>query len=573
MQLLKPLDAESKPKGQKYAVADIEATNWINFSAIGLYNGEKYFFFDSLEKFFDEILSYRWKNYCIYFHNGGNYDHNFILQELLRRKIYPKMIEAHGRMIQLTIKRPGKNLLTFRDSFSILSSSLDRLSKNFEVIHAKKTGEINFAGGEQFDINNPRHREYLRFDTLALYEVLTKFFNIPIIKSTGITLTAASLGLKCLRKNFMKRSIVCTTQEVQDFCRKGFSGGRVEVFKQEGFNCDYYDANSLYPTQMRGDLPLECIGEASDVSDYGFHDVTVQSPGLHIPVLGTKQTGKFIFPNGIIRGVFFSEEIEYALMCGYKILEYHHGYRFNKSDELFKDYVNFFYDMRKTAGNNKALNETAKLFMNSGFGKMGQREERKSLTFTPDYKNDVEIWGSPEIFDKFGIYQETSFKRKNFMLVHVAAAITAKGRVHMCRLYHENPTKLIYTDTDSIVTTAKHRTGSELGELKLEYGDIDIKCRLAKGYMIRKRDGSTLIRVKGFPKKYLEKVQFDTFLTQEISFEGEKFAKFKSSIKRNDCLLSLLDDKKELRHSYDKRLLLPNGDTRPWEITKTGEIT
>jgi hypothetical protein len=57
------------------------------------------------------------------------------------------------------------------------------------------------------------------------------------------------------------------------------------------------------------------------------------------PVLPKRKDGKVIFPTGTFSGMWFSEEIKFAVSKGAKVLSAHWGVAFNSSDELFKDQI------------------------------------------------------------------------------------------------------------------------------------------------------------------------------------------------------------------------------------------
>jgi hypothetical protein len=51
---------------------------------------------------------------------------------------------------------------------------------------------------------------------------------------------------------------------------------------------------------------------------------------------------------GVIRGVYFSEEVKLAIKAGYKLLEVRYGIEFTK-ERLFEDFVRDIYALKKSA--------------------------------------------------------------------------------------------------------------------------------------------------------------------------------------------------------------------------------
>lgn len=563
---LRPLTGEPRPF--HFITADIEANSWTKFAMAGVFDGDKFFKFDTLESFVDYCLNTRKiRNHTIYLHAGGIYDFSFILAELRRRGEKVKLVCQGPRITQINVKTKNKRRCIFRDSFAILNSSLDKLSKAFDVENKKLTGSINFET-EIVNPNNPLHVKYLKNDCMALHQVLRKFFSMPRIHSSGIGMTTAAQAMLCFRRH-MKKPVRVSSDEVQKFCRDSYFGGRVEIFKQYGNKLNLYDVNSLFPSAMLKPLPIEYIQDVSDFGEFGFYDLELKAPDMYIPVLPMKIENKLIFPTGDIKGVFFSEEIKAALSCDYKITKFNRGMEFSKSSEFFSDYVNYWYKVRQENPGNNPKNFTAKLLLNSLYGKFGQREERTTLV-TYDGQEEFSMWHSEDAFKLTGLVEIKSHHRAAHQLVHIASAITSYARLTMLPFYHAYENELFYTDTDSLFTNAELPTSDNLGELKLEKSNLECFFRLPKTYAMRQ--GEKLeIKAKGFPKKYLDNVTWENFKSSELEYTRKVFAKFRTSVIRENKYLSMVEVKKRLKAKYNKRVLLPNNDTAPLNI-KNGVI-
>ena len=144
----------------------------------------------------------------------------------------------------------------------------------------------------------------------------------------------------------------------------------------------------------------------------------------------------------------------------------------------------------------------------------------------------------------------------------------------MLPFYQENAASLYYTDTDSIFLKGELPTGTALGELKKENKKpLEGYFRLPKTYAIREMDGDNLkIKAKGFPAQYLKQVTFEDFKTKDLEFKREVFAKFRTSVIRNNKFVSMVEIKRRLSHKYDKRRVLKSGETEAWNI-KQGVLT
>ena len=96
-------------------------------------------------------------------------------------------------------------------------------------------------------------------------------------------------------------------------------------------------------------------------------------PDMQRPFLPFRQEdGTLIFPTGKLLGVYFSEELKYAVSIGYRVFPLS-GYLFSRMESPFKGFVRDIYKQRLEA---KKMGEHAKAFilktlLNSLFGRFG----------------------------------------------------------------------------------------------------------------------------------------------------------------------------------------------------------
>ena len=576
---LKPLEVCDERRA--FFVFDIESNNWTDFEMLGFYDGVTFQIFDSIDAFLLYIIRDRYKAHWIYAHNGGRFDFNFIVEGLSRLKKEYSLIEAGSSVIGIKVKLNAWNNIYFADSFRILPDSLERIAKRFATTQ-KMTGAIDFSR-ERVSRSNPLHCEYLKNDCVSLYESLTTFYSDDKISRVKRSPTLASAAMKVWRQT-LKTPIRVTNQGVQNFVRQGYVGGRCEIFKMSGHNLNSFDVNSLYPTMMRDKpMPREHIGSTNDAFDFGFHDVTVFVPETYIPVLPHKFEmidrdkvieKKLLFPMGEFRGVFFSEELKLASECGAKILKHHRGELFSEDTTLFKDYIDYFYNLRLSNPGDNAKNYMAKLFMNSLYGKFGQKEERDVLQ-TIDFSSlpdEYVPFKDDDFFNETKLIKAKKESRSAYQLVHISAAITAWARIHMARNFYLPYDKgMVYTDTDSVFSRDTFKTGSGLGELKLEKEIERGVFLLPKGYYLKLKNGQEEKKLKGFPKKYINALCEKDFLDGRFELSERRFATLRASVIRNRRFVSMITQNKSLRSIYTKRRVLKNLDTEPWNI-KNGEI-
>lgn len=542
----------------------------------GFYDGVLYRQCDSLAALVDLLLRKKNRGKVIFAHNGGRFDFLFLMEYIREeRGRVVKMIVRGSSIIALKIKCGKRDWITIQDSYALLPHSLDKLCDTFNPKTKKLRGVVDFEK-EKISKENEKHREYLEADCKSLWEILFQYSQLPYVCDVGFRATLASTALASWRTT-LRRRIKTTSGGIQNFCREAYAGGRTEIFRQVMGRGACFDVNSLYPTMMLKPLPVEHLRASNNIEDFGFHEVTVEVPECYVPVLWTK-TPKLIFPTGTFRGVYFSEELRLAIECGARIVKHHRGEKFSARSDLFEEYIAECYKWR-LENPGTSLDFLGKMLMNNTYGKFGEREEKDTLIKVDPSnprtwpKEGFAPWHSEEMFQKTGLVTIKKAVRQVHMLVHIAAAITAWARVHMARtLYLPQAENLYYTDTDSGFISGEIPTGKGLGEWKEEYKIRSGFFLLPKGYFIEKENGEVVKKLKGFSKKSLDKIGLSDFRAGKINSAERKLGTFRTSLIRKNSYLSMIDVKKSVVSEYSKRKILAGGDTRPWEITKNGEI-
>jgi hypothetical protein len=201
------------------------------------------------------------------------------------------------------------------------------------------------------------------------------------------------------------------------------------------------------------------------------------------------------------------------------------GYYWEKSvPDLFDGFVNHWIelkkaeDAKKNAGEpyNKALRETAKLILNSAFGKMIQKviEEETNLIsnayslrhFREKFKADYTLFNVSSRIDiikgKLNLVEY-----KNAKPQHIGLFILDYTKKKM---YDEifSQTKVYYSDTDSCLisktelnrlrTSGKIKVGKDLGEWDVEMDNVvEFYSLEPKSYALVNTEGKTKLRMKG----------------------------------------------------------------------------
>lgn len=496
----------------------------------------------------------------IYFHNLSRFDGLFILRfYAVLRKVYRiKCLIRNHLLYEIKIYRGTRLLFRFRDSFTLLPSSLDSLSQTLCPELGSK-GSLPHSDLVVEDLRNKRGEilDYLRRDILLLGGVLRKtqdiFWTQYQIDIEDI-MTISSLALRLFRVHFFdkERFRICYPNLNQDtFIRRGYYGGHVDVYMPYGEDLYHYDVNSLYPYIMKeapmpsGEPVWHSNLEERDLEDlYGFVEAYIVCPNtMERPFLPYKDKGgTLLFPTGRFLGVYFTEELKYAKTLGYRVVPLR-GYLFEKSPSPFSEIISDLYQKRLEAKEreNAPMALIYKLIMNSLYGRFGVNPESTGTALCN--RKEYEQWLRKESFlsadqvseDFFLIHYKTQaysldheeWKAPKISAVHLSAAITAYSRIYMYP--YISRADCYYTDTDSIVVgnplPEEMVSSTKLGLFKLEHKIWRGIFLAPKSYclMVEGEEGK-IIRYKGPAKDLISSDWFHLLydnpsLTMELSLE------------------------------------------------------
>lgn len=548
---LKPSNSSKK---FQYGTWDIEAQNWWELKLIGVFDGNHYEPHTSIKEFLEHILQAKYNHYHWFAHFGGRYDINFIFDYIRKStKTYITSFYCSGSMVlRLTIKR-GRYTAHLLDSYRLLPAKLADLTTSFDVQHKKQVGKIDFSNV----VLNQDLLEYNESDCRGLYEVIHKLYDKVQVQAD----TFASLSMTYWKKNYLKQELLHPSSEVKEFVRKGYHGGRVEVYKHEGHNINAFDVNSMYPFCMTSRVPTNLKGRCRsidiDEQYYGFAEVMINVPNdLYIPPLPVR-LDKLYFPTGNLLGVWSFEELREAEKRGCKIQRVLKAYSFY-TDYLFVDFVKDLYQW-KVSGN-ETHRAIAKFLLNSLYGKFGQQPEKEMYCI-----EETAPAGAIPILDMngnvtdFAKYTKTSYA--SYLLPHISAAITSKARLELLKVLDKNS---YYCDTDSVFTSNTMPIWTKkLGSWE----------PIGKGHGIFYQPKLYLFegkwKAKGINSKEQDVCKF---------IEGEpnvttRHTSVKEALRTGKDACSSIEVSKIYRDYKGKRKWLPNKDTRPWNIREILEDT
>jgi len=590
---------------KKLAIVDIETDRWlddtygmkqkdidkwhdrkINTFLLTFFDGENTVHFDGphcLTDFFDFFLKFSFREYVCFAHNGGKFDFIALYDAIvhdpdLKQRFWVHPLLVHGRIISFTIHDKKKHNWHFRDSYPLLLSSLDKLSKSFNPVHKKLVMPL-----VPYEGNKDLWKEYCQNDCVALYEIMKMF--IKVIEDVGgcVGYTAASTAMLTFRKKFLHQEIP-TYFAYNGIFHNAYYGGRTEVFNmyamETGHPYYYYDINSQYPWVMAhykfpvsfpqrvSIAPEDCAGRCGIMEC----DI-VAPPELEIPILPYRDDirGKLIFPLGKWSGWYEFGFVEKAVKYGYDITP-HRTYEF-EGDYLFREYVDRFYKLKcETEG---AFRNIMKILLNSLYGKFAEHSEREELITDPDES----IEGSYCYDDVFGYSIRKVTRLRAHQLLGIAARVTTMAQLKLYE-YIETIQRLggsiYYCDTDSIITDVRIPTGKELGGVKLEHEIIEGVFLSPKSYCLRTydKDDEYKVVMKGFSRDWQSHITMQDF--RNALPPKSDFTPFQEQVVRPASLKQIhirnlngfvtMVEKKSVQEVYDKREILPDLTTRPWTI-------
>lgn len=393
------------------------------------------------------MFSPLYNEYTFYAHNGGAFDHLFILPWLAAHRkngfdftVIPVMSTI--QVVQVSRRLAGKTYKwTILDSMRLLPMSLADACKAMGLPGKK---ELDLATDE----DDKRWEEYNARDCMALHEVMQRVTKLMTDLGGEVGITAPASSMKLFRRVFQKERITrnthfedCPAQGDDEFCdgcchewiRRSYVGGRTEIFEMMGGFCRlccadlrlegqdpdcprckgsgvdpvdylrYYDLNSSYVSALCEPMPVgeRIVHEGKldwtmrERGFIGFCECQVTIPEeCKIPPLPKKdkKTGKLVFPRGKFEGIWNLEELallDHPLVQG-KITWVGRTVWF-KGDAVFREMMLTLYAYRdkKRPDYDEGMSQLAKLLGNGLYGKFAMALEREEIVFRKDGARDA----------------------------------------------------------------------------------------------------------------------------------------------------------------------------------------
>lgn len=419
-----------------------------------------------------------------------------------------------------------------------------------------------------------RSVEYCRRDTEIVWRFVAEMLDRYDALGLDVKATLPSMALQLFKRKFYRREFTPLPPPIVEKYRSGYYGGRVEVYRF-GYvpgPIRHYDVNSLFPSVMvDGAFPMLESYQVTTRPDWeaeGMADVTVTVPEMEYPPLPMRGAEDMVYPWGTMRGMWPYPEVREAIRLGVSVDKVHAAYQHRRGPTPFRDYVHYCYDQRARA-THEMDNVVWKLFMNSLYGKFGQRPELDMIY--DDQFMRVESEPSPAAN------------------VIWAAYVTCLARVRLLG-YLRQTSACYYTDTDSLFTPDVLPTSKDLGKLKLEGTYTGMEAKGNKMYAVDmdpsdvaklpvkeqmrfhadRGDGSlTRYKAKGVMKAEVKDGKLVSDSARDFIRTGR--AVFRKPIRFRESRRVLLtpnvwvEMEKKREAVYTKRRVAEDGTTAPWE--------
>lgn len=427
--------------------------------------------------------------------------------------------------------------------------------------------------------------EYCQRDTDIITEVFHQWLDFLRNNNLGrFSYTVASQAFTSYRFRFLHRKIFIHRHDwLTAFERKCYHGGRTDIFYQgrlTGKKIYNLDVNSMYPYMMKENkMPIKAIKILKLPSLLTVRAYSLKYNIMAWCALDTTEPAyqkvyrdRLCFPTGRFTTYLTDPELRYAMRNGHlKAVYYMAVY---ESDYIFTEYVKYFHLLktRYEKEGNKTYRYITKLFMNSLYGKFGQKID---IPYFEDKLTEPE-YSHESVFDADTgiIYKELKlgFSRKVFQeavgdaynsFVAIAAHVTGLARIHLWNLIKTAGYRnAYYCDTDSIFVNQsgydnliKHIDEEKLGSLGVKGVSTDVTIHCPKDYVF---NGVTTI--KGVKK--------GSKPNKDGSFSLLVFPSFRSDIKKGlDKPYTIRKVSKQLKRKYTKGEVGKDGWTIPFRLT------
>jgi hypothetical protein len=423
-----------------------------------------------------------------------------------------------------------------------------------------------------------------RYDTMATWYLGRFIEDYYYSLNISMKLTIGSCALNLYRKRFYDLFIQRDSDFINDYERKAFRGGRVEVFMRGLRKVKSYDVNSMYLSIMENEyIPDPCTyrfyqdpknweKDFNNPSYMGIYHVKVSALKQKImclPYIDT-ETKKLIFPWGTFSGYWTDIELKEALKNGYEIQECYDYVIYTQQHKMFSEYAKYIWSERqryKKEGN-RGMDLLIKKLGNALFGKFVQKNKGGYAGKLDDYTGIL-----PEnisIYTRDGVeyisISDNAFEESDHSFPVIGVFITSYARLKLYRKMKQHENSLVYCDTDSVKylndnIDIETKENKDLGAWGFEY-EKELSFFRPKMY------GSE--KIKGVPKRASV---YSILNDRSVHAVYEKPIRWKESIRRHETPNKWVLVDKELSFDDDKRIWFDDNTSDPLYINEEERVS
>jgi hypothetical protein len=505
----------------------------------------------------------------VIFAHNAEYDYTTIYGNIL------KNLDSRSIFVGSTFIIAEKDGVKFFNSLAVLKTSVEELGKNLGLKKLELHDKFKTESDAKKIRVTKKDIEYCFRDC----EIVFQFLETMYRKTQKIKPTIASCAMEIFSKQYLQREVYI--DELNEEFRQSYYGGRVECFKMGKVKGYKYDVRSLYPfvctkmvfpdfENLKYKKRIELTRFKTILKDFeGCAEVLIQFNHDFLGCLPYRTGKETIFPVGKFRGKYNFNELRNAVKHGAKILqvkEIVYGERI--SFDSLAQYMTDFYELKDTTkGAEKLIN---KFLLNALTGKFAEKTHSEMIYFEnfEEFANvqhkyehlnhDLKYFSKDR--NDFFLSVEKNYVRKNWLIPTISSYITSEARVHMFKFYYKYKDSLLYTDTDSLVTSKainKNDVGIGIGTLKKEDDTVtEIK---GNKYYHSKIGEKEIIYLKGVPKNNFQSGK---------KFTYKKMLRTKEATRRGLEPGIFIEVVKTLKGDYTKRIVLSNGKTKPIKLNE-----
>jgi len=521
----KPL--HTKPRPHEILAFDLEGSGirdgFVCGSIVGLTVSG---FYTNREDMLDALLHYGYDGYWIFSHNlqydlpvleGDDFPKGEVV--FTKYNILSSKYHIHKRAVKFF---DSANLFP-RHSVAAIGEMVgypkDELPRELLVKLSKGRPWSEFSPVDQEAI-----RKYCNRDAEIVYEGVSLLQELVLALGGELKPTISGTAMDIFRRKYHKWPWPVVKEKTNELVRPGFYGGRVENFaigKIE--NVSMYDTTSLYPSvqalarfphsnHLRLDVDPPLTGQFWKGEGVCEADVTL--PDTFIPSLPYRYQSRLFFPIGRMRGTWTILELRRALEWGAVLNSVEWVLWSPVTFNPFEDFVQDLFSLRSYyLSKSKGEANLVKLLLNSLYGRWGLNPAGGLYRLVDfDTEDALEKYQGYSTFDVdgrllgFGAIASTHYP--DYVNVLMAAQISSAARIHLLDELNRQGEKMVYCDTDSILTRGRIETSEGLGgwRLEMEAGSADLIG--LKEYALHNASVGTKYIAKGVPqqvaKEYLE---------------------------------------------------------------------